>query len=835
MLSRRKRIPFEPEGIHAKRPDTSRRSAERHWLNRRMFLVKCAVATGFVALGGRLAQLQLFEKTNYQEQADDYTQQAIITRAPRGLIFDRAGRPIAENKRSWAVQIIPAQLPDATENPEELQRVKDTLVSALELNQVLIVDPEAVPLGSEDTVYARIAVLLAIKEEDQQAYIDRIKFQATINYVVLCDSSLSPDEAAAFRAAAKELPGVSVVSYLDYLLLNTWSGTETPITVAKGVAKDVAMKLEANKVLLPGVSIDDSALVRTYPSGPFAAHMLGYVSLVTKEDVESEDNQNEAGDPIYDAEDFIGVAGLEYTQEKLLRGTKGVKRVEVDANGVVQRTLEVLQEPIPGKDLYLTIDLEIQSVLRQAITDIAEYSAADRKIRNEILKRDPVTYKTGPGAVVMIDVRNGEVLGLVSMPDFDNQLFIEGLSVRKNVELNSEEAYRPLVNRTVAEHYPPGSTIKPYMAVAALREKAITETDTFYCGGGMRVPYTYNELDGNNYKCWKTEPNGIGHEEVDVKMALMQSCDIFFYNAGTSGSQAEDATEPLHYYDLNWETKEQGDKHFFRGMGIAKIHENLTKRFWFGDYTGIDLPTEVTGVVPDDQWLFDTYQEYWSPGETIITSIGQGKFLATPLQMALNTAAIANDGVIYRPMLVKKSVDDKGKSSETKIETLREIKVNKNHFRVVREAMWGVVNDPVNGTAYQNQNTETWETFTKWPLSNPDGEPKIEIAGKTGTAEIGEPDENGIYSHQHSWFTAYAPADNPEIAVAVILEDGGEGSSYAVPITDRAIRAYYELTGKRERGLMLRKDKQPITEEFPAPNLDALKLVPGALVASPDR
>jgi penicillin-binding protein 2 len=832
MINRRKRIPLEPEGIHAKRPDTSRRSAERHWLNRRMFLVKGAVATGFAALGARLAQLQLLEKTDYQEQADDYTQDIVKTRAPRGMIFDRAGRTVAENKRTWAVQVTPALLPDATEDPEGLKRVKDTLVSALELNQVLIVDPEAVPIGTEDTVYARIVMLLGYAEEEQQEQIDRYKFLATINYVVLCDDNLSADLAASFRAAAKELPGVSVVSYLDYLLLNTWSGLETPITVAKGVAKDVAMKLEANKVLLPGVSIDDSALARTYPSGPLMAHILGYVSLVTEDDVKNDANKNEVGKPIYDAEDFIGVAGLEYTQEKLLRGTKGYKTVEVDANGVIQRNISVEQEPVPGKDLHLTIDLEIQSVLRQAITDIAQYSAEDRKIRNVAQDREPVTYKTGPGAVVMIDVRNGEILGMVSMPDFDNQLFIEGLSVRKNNELNSEAAYRPLVNRAVAEHYPPGSTLKPYIAVSALREKVITETDTFYCGGGMRVPYTYNELDGNNYKCWNTEP---GHEEVDVRLALMQSCDIFFYNAGTSGSQAEDATEPLHYYDLNWATKEQGDKHYFRGMGIAKIHENLTKRFWFGDYTGIELPTEVTGVVPDDQWLFDNYQEYWSPGDTIITSIGQGQFLATPLQMALNTAAVANDGVIYRPMLVKRTIDENGKSTDVKIETLREIKVNKNHFRVVREAMWGVVNDPVNGSAYQNTNLETFETSTKWPLSNPDGEPRIELAGKTGTAEIGEPDEFGIYSHQHAWFTAYAPAENPEIAVAVVLEDGGEGSSYAVPIADRAIRAYYELTEKRERGIMLRKDKQPITEEFPAPNLDALKLVPGALVASPDR
>jgi penicillin-binding protein 2 len=311
---------------------------------------------------------------------------------------------------------------------------------------------------------------------------------------------------------------------------------------------------------------------------------------------------------------------------------------------------------------------------------------------------------------------------------------------------------------------------------------------------------------------------------------------VFFYNVGTSGSKIEETNETLHYYDYSVDSGVQGDKHDFKGMGIAKIHENLTKRFWFGEYTGIDLPGEVAGLVPDDQWLFDTYQEYWSPGDTVITSIGQGNFLATPLQMALNTASIANNGTLYKPMLVKHSVDSDNKKTETKIEKLREIKINKNYLKIVRDGMWGVINDETYGTAHHNTNTETGETFTKWPLTNPDGEDKIEIAGKTGTAEFGQVNEDtGNYDHQHAWFTAFAPYDNPEIAVAVFLEDGGEGSSYAVPIADRAVRAYFELTGKRPRGLVLREDKQPISETAPPPNPDALKLVPGALVSVGDR
>ena len=833
MINRRKRIPLEPEGIHAKRPDTSRRTAERHWLNRRMFLTKGAIAAGFAALGGRLAQLQLVEKHDYQEQANDYTQNIIETKAPRGLIYDRAGRTVAENKRTWAVQITPALLPDAEQDPEGLKRVKDTLVSALNLNQVLIVDPEAVPIGSEDTVYARIGVILEnANEEKQQIWIDQLKAQALINYVVLCDDNLSPDMAATFRAASKELPGVSVVSYLDYLLLNTWSGLETPITIAKDVPKEVAMKLEANKVLLPGVSIDDSALARTYPAGPLAAHMLGFVGLVTEDDVKSDDNKNDAGAPIYDAEDYIGKDGLEFTQEKLLRGTKGIKTVEVDANGVVTRTISVQQEPVPGKNLYLTVDLEIQAVLRQAIIDAAAYANEDRKIRNQ--GKTEVEYDCGSGAVVMFDVRNGEILGLVSYPDFDNQLYTQNPSQRQINELQSTEAKTPLVNRTMGNYWAPGSTIKPYIAASALREKVIDENTTFECHGGIALPIGNNELDTQKYRCWAVTGHG-DLAALNVHEALEQSCDVFFYNVGTSGSKIEDTNETLHYYDYSVETGTQGDKHDFKGMGIAKLHENLTKRFWFGQYTGIDLPGEVAGLVPDDKWLFDTYQDYWAPGNTVITSIGQGDFLATPLQMALNTAAVANNGTLYKPMIVKSAVGADGKHAETKIETLREIKINKNYLRIVREGMWGVVNDEAHGTAYSNYNYEIDAPVTKWPLTNPDGEDKIEIAGKTGTAEFGEVNkETGNYDHQHAWFTAFAPYDNPEIAVAVFLEDGGEGSSYAVPIADRAVRAYFELTGKRERGLVLRPDKQPISDTAPAPNPNALKLVPGALVSMGD-
>ena len=824
MITRRKRIQLEPEGINARRPDTSRGTRERRWLNRRMFLVKGAVAGGFVALGARLAQLQLVQEERYEEEASNYTHRLRLEEAPRGLMFDREGRTVAANQRTWAVMVTPSKLP---EDPDELHRVKETVVNALGLPQVLVVDPDAVPVQAKEMVYARIGRILEDADEaGQQEWIDFISFEETRNYVVLCDSDLSADMAATFRAAAQDLPGVSVVSYLDYLLLNSWSGSEIPISISKQVPREIALKLDNSRVLLPGITVDDSAMIRTYPGGTTMSHVLGYVGRVDQAEIEDPRNRTAGGEALYNAEDIIGKNGLEYTQESLLRGVKGVRTVEVDTNEVEQRTLAVLQETQAGKNLKLTIDLELQEAMRQAIIDAAEYSNLDRRAKDIREGKEPREYNAGSGAVVMMDPRNGEILSMVSYPDYDNGLFIQGLSERKYQQLTDKDAKQPLINRVVGNHWSPGSTLKLFIAAAALREKAIDQGTTFECQGAMYVPWTWNAAMGDDYYCWNR--NG-GHGTVDLQLAIEQSCDIFFYNVGVPNDTPEGATESLHYYDNPGGVL--GDKHYFNGLGISKIHENLSKRFWFGQPTGIELPWEAAGLVPDGEWLFDNYQQYWSLGDTVNVSIGQGYFLTTPLQLCVNTAALANNGTIYRPRLIKSVVDDNSEDlEEMSPEKLREIKINKNYLRIVREGMWGVVNDPVSGSVHHAVDPVTFEVRTKWPLLNPDGEEPIVIGGKTGTAEFGYAEEDGTYLQQHAWFTAFGPYDNPEIVVTVFLEDGGESSSYAIPIADRAFRAWFELKGQRERGLVLRTDKQPISEDYPQPNPDGIKLTPGAIV-----
>ena len=345
---------------------------------------------------------------------------------------------------------------------------------------------------------------------------------------------------------------------------------------------------------------------------------------------------------------------------------------------------------------------------------------------------------------------------------------------------------------------------------------SLSANTVYTCTSGIWVPYTWDETRGDRYLCWQRTDGG--HGTLDLIGALEQSCDVYFYNVGTPEQKPEGALMNLHYRDLYYETDQKGDLHFFEGLGIQKIHDNLYDRFWFGQPTGIELPFEAVGLVPDPEWKNDIYEEGWSAGDTINTSIGQGFFLATPLQMAVNTSAIANGGQIHRPRLMLETVDDSGATIQKfATESLRQVKLQADHLELVREGMWRVVNVET-GTAHATVRHRDRAS------SSPNGSMRIrpvkiqiEIAGKTGTAEVGVKREDGTYQDSHAWFTAYAPYDEPEVVVTVFLKEGGEGSSYAVPIADKVLRAYFEYTGLASAARILREDKMPIGKEHPAP------------------
>lgn len=829
MFRSRKRIPYDPPGQRkskGKKPEWKR--SDQIFLNRRVFLMKGAIVAGFAALAARLGYMQII-KGDYYETATANTTQVWRPETPvRGLIFDRQGRPLAENRRVWEVRVIPARLPDR--GTPERERVRSTTISALRLPEVLVIDPSAVPVGSEETIHRRVATLLGLTKKDTiEEFLRIVRVRSRYNYLVEVDQ-FSDDQAPMFRAASQELPGVRVINRFDYLVENT-AVPDLPVVIKRDVSREIAMTLEANRLYLPGIELNDTALVRSYPAGEVMSHVLGYVGPVIEEERQDPANQTAGGKSYYEFDDTIGKLGLELWMEKVLRGNRGGKFVEIDGLGIETRQIYE-NPPIPGRNLKLTIDLELQAAATTALEEGLRFSNEDRYIKDQANPnpaREAHEYKAGAGAVVVLDVRNGDILALASFPLYDNQLFVEGISTRKYLEYTQDEN-RPLVNKAAADHFPPGSTLKIFMAMAGLHEDVISANSAFTCTSGIWVPYTWDETRGDRYLCWLRSDGG--HGTLDLVSALEESCDVYFYNVGTPEQKPEGALMNLHYRDLYYETDQKGDLHFFEGLGIQKIHDNLYDRFWFGQATGIELPFEAVGLVPDPEWKNDIYEEGWSAGDTINTSIGQGFFLATPLQMAVNTAAIANGGQIHRPRLMLETVDDRGATiQEFATESLRQVKLQAEHLDLVREGMWRVVNNET-GTASITFNPETGEYETKWRYANPPSEEKIEIAGKTGTAEVGIKREDGTYQDSHAWFTAYAPFDEPEVVVTVFLKEGGEGSSYAVPIADKVIRAYFELTGARARGTILREDQLPIGNENPAPSAGIV--IDGSPTAVPD-
>lgn len=788
--------------------------SDQIFLSRRMFVAKAGVVAAFGALATKLGIMQIQRGDEFRAEAEQNRIRAMKLPAPRGLILDREGRRLAENRRSWEVRVVEADLPE--EGTPERTRVLDTLVAALSLDDVLTIRPSAVPRGSKETVLQRVANMLGLEGEQAVSEIENWNSQinAGVGYILV--SYLDIDGAARFRSATSELPGVSVMNELDYLIGSVWA-PRRPVTVKRDVPREVALQLKANLMYLPGVEIDDSALSRVYRGGEVMSHVIGYVRPIDEASLYDPRNMTPGGNQIYDQHDVIGAAGIEQSLEEHLRGTKGNQFEEVDVNGVVTRVLQDgKREATPGENISLTIDLELQQAMGNALERAIQLAAEGKRAKNEERAAAGLREWRIPnsGTVVAYDPRSGEVLGMVSYPYYDNQLFVSGLSNRKWNEYRDPDRGKAFVNRAVGELYPPGSTFKVFLAASALSRGSLTTDQTYTCRGAIRVPFTYNLAEGNNYACWVAWQGGTPHQSTDVYKAIAESCDVFFYNAAVEYQEPAGSFEPVYYYDYNLNAGEivSSEHHVFDGLGIDGIAEDMKTKFWFGRRTGIELP-EVPGLFPDPQWKRETYpadNQGWSVGDTINVSIGQGEFTATPLQVAMNIGALAMNGRYFRPHLVARRTDADGKVAEIGAEKIGELGIDQEHLAVVQESMRRVVHTP-EGTAHSTAGEP------KWPLTNPEGEEEILIGGKTGTAEYGEADIgyddedlNTGARDSHALFTCYAPWDEPEIAIAVVIEAGGEGSTFAVPVADETLRAYFELTGRRERGTVLSREKMPV-------------------------
>jgi penicillin-binding protein 2 len=462
-----------------------------------------------------------------------------------------------------------------------------------------------------------------------------------------------------------------------------------------------AMLVESNRLDMPGVMIQVESQ-RNYPGGVTAAHLLGYVGEISADQLEKPEFVDLHQGSI------VGQYGVEKSYDRHMRGMAGQKNVEVDALGHEKKAV-VVERPQAGNDLYLTIDVRLQKVAEDLLG--GEY-----------------------GAIVALDPNSGDILAMASRPGFDPNVLSRELTAKQWVEIVQDEG-RPLNNRASQGQYPPGSTFKIPMAVAALETKTMSPSSTVFCNGGY-------QFGKRLYHDWKAS----GHGYVDLHDALVHSCDVYFYTIG-------------------------------QRMGIDVMAE-FGKDFGLGKATGVELPSERAGIMPSTAWKQKAKNEQWLPGETISAAIGQGYVTVTPLQMASLVGTVANNGVNYRPRLVQAVMDrTSGNLQELPAVPRGKINAKPETFRVIKEALADVV---TKGTATRAKSS------------------MVTIGGKTGTAQVAAlrtgPEENIPKKFRdHAWFVAFAPVESPKIAVAVLAEHMGHGGAAAAPLAKEVIETYMKL------------------------------------------
>src|SRR5881394_1908793 len=501
------------------------------------------------------------------------------------------------------------------------------------------------------------------------------------------------------------------------LLQETRNAESLPIK--NRLSDEEVAKFAANRFRFEGVEIK-GRLFRQYPFGDVGSHALGYLGRINTQDQAKLEEEGVGAN--YRGTDYIGKAGIEATYEPELHGTTGFEQVEIDAAGRGIRTLSSTPSQ-PGNNITLTLDMRLQQV--------AEVAFGDRR-----------------GALVAIDPANGGILALVSKPGFDPNLFVDGIDPQYWAELNGSSD-KPLNNRAISGLYPPGSTIKPYLALAALETGKRTTRATIFDPG-------YFDFGGRRFR----DDKKGGHGTVDMYKSIVESCDTYYY-------------------------------HLANDMGIESIARFLAP-FGFGARSGIDLAGEFAGVLPSPEWKLKRFKrpqdQKWYPGETISIGIGQGYHSYTPLQLAHATAMLATGGQMYKPRLVARI--DNPRTGEQRViepELTRRVALHRDNVDFIKRAMVGVVKEGTGQRAFSGA--------------------QYAAGGKTGTAQVIAMKQNEKYEEakvserhrDHSLFIAFAPLDSPKIALAIIVENGGFGARTAAPIA-RTVLDYFML-GKVPAGM----------------------------------
>jgi len=598
----------------------------------RMFSSRIVIALTFIILAfgliiARAVYLQVIHHEKYITLSENNRLKILPVAPARGLIYDKNGVLLAENRISYSLEVVPEQV------------------------------------GHLETSLSQLREVITIDDDDIARFKRSMKQKRPFDPVTL-RYRLTEDDIAKFSVQRYRFPGVDVVSNLS----------------------------------------------RIYPLGSIGVHALGYVGRISEKEFETLQKND------YLNNDYIGKTGIERFYENDLRGKVGIRQVETNVQGRVVRVLERSPSE-PGQNLYLNIDMSFQNYVENLIKD-------------------------QQAAIVAIEPATGAVLALASMPNYDPNLFVNGVDVKTYKALR-ESIQRPLYNRAVHGSYPPGSTIKPFVGLAGLEYGIRTENSRTWCSGAYRL-----KGQEHRYRCWKRS----GHGSMNLFHAIEQSCDVYFYDLALD-------------------------------LGIDRL-STFMNRFGFGKLTGIDLKGESSGLMPSREWKRTRFKRDWFSGESIITGIGQGYWSATPLQLAVATATLSMRGKYRQPRIVF-TVDNANINESDVIRSVPQANIT-----VKDEKFWDTVISGMQAVVQGNNGT----------ARKVGRGARYRFAGKTGTAQVIAIKQNERYDarriakkfHDHALFVSFAPVENPQIAIAVVVENGGGGSKTAAPIA-RKIMDYYLL------------------------------------------
>lgn len=707
-----------------------------------MFLFRAALILLFFFLGLRLYELQVVQGEEYRQRADDNRFDLVEMPALRGVMYDRNGSILTRNRPSFELGLVPEDLPfDDPETPEDEE--------ALEIENIL----RTLGLDTDSEMALRLSELMfrRLGRSDYAKTVSNVGVELGYTSVPGPTQILYPAEGPPQEYQQKlVVPDISTPLPMEGLValvqravaIGRQGSASEPVPILDLVDRIRAFEMSEESYRLEAVRIKEVP-VREYVYGSQVSsisHLVGFMGPIpaaVAEDYRAQGYTN--------PNERVGLNGLEYSYQRELRGIPGYKNIEVDILGREIRTVGEVAEPVPGSNLILNVDLRLQKVMQDALQ----------------AKMDEVEAPWG--VAIAMAPKTGAVMGMVSLPSYNNNVFAERIN-EDYLALEADER-RPLINYAIGGLYPPGSVFKMVTAAAALQEGVITPETRLVDSGPIYLPNRFYPDDmslAQRFVSWNHK-YGIVHGAINVVQALQLSNDIFFYM--TAGGYPP--------------TK-------FQGLGVRRLTKWMDL-FGYGSPTGVDLPGEVGTAIPDDRWKRQLYAESWTTGDSYNMSIGQGYVLSTPLQVLVATSAIANGGYVMQPQIVYQVTDAAGGlQHDFAPKVTRKLPLDDEYIQTVQEGMLrAVVAD--NGTAYGIR------------LDN------VTVAGKTGTAEFCEylpeeedcrRDEKGFLPF-HAWFVAYAPYEDPEIALAIFVYDGGEGSQVAVPVAKTILESYFNEINPR--------------------------------------